>query len=199
VIDNHSVRFFDAQFQRQVAQREFVLNSFERLALEHVRGIVLDLGCGLGNLTLEVARQGHPVVALDASPTAIARIREVARQEGLDVEAREADVSTLTLSDEFDTIVCIGLLMFLSRTSAVALLGQLKRAVRPGGCAIVNVLVEGTTFLRMFDPRGHYLFGADELERSFADWDLLAAQREEFPAPEGSRKVFSTVVACRRL
>lgn len=198
VIDNHSVRFFDAQFKRQVAQREFGLNSFEQLALEHLRGDLLDLGCGLGNLALEAARGGHRVVALDASPTAIARIRQVAREEGLDLDAREVDLSTSGVAGEYDTVVCIGLLMFLQRDHALAVLGQLQRAVRPGGQAIVNVLTAGTTFFGMFDPRGYHLFGPNELERSFTGWHVLVAQRDEFPAPEGTRKVFSTIVARRR-
>ncbi len=196
--DSYSIRFFDAQFLQQVAQREFVLNSFEQLAVRHLRGDVLDLGCGLGNLTLEAARGGHRVVALDASPTAIARIREVAREEALDIDAREADLSASVLPGEYDTVVCIGLLMFFRRTDALALLEQLKSAVRPGGCAVVNVLTEGTTFFSMFDPRGYYLFEPDELQRKFTGWELVAARRDDFPAPEGTRKVFSTVVARRR-
>ena len=53
-----SVRFFETQFQRQVAAAEFALNPFERLALPFLNGEVLDLGCGLGNLALEAARAG---------------------------------------------------------------------------------------------------------------------------------------------
>ena len=52
----HSVRFFEAQFQRQVSSGEFELNPFERLALPYLSGEVLDLGCGLGNLAVAAAR-----------------------------------------------------------------------------------------------------------------------------------------------
>lgn len=37
-MSNHAVRFFDTQFQRQVAGGEFELNPFERLALPHLHG-----------------------------------------------------------------------------------------------------------------------------------------------------------------
>ena len=52
-----SVEFFENQFQRQVIDREFALNPFEELALQYVKGDLLDLGCGLGNLSLEAAKK----------------------------------------------------------------------------------------------------------------------------------------------
>ncbi|HEV8485578.1 MAG TPA: class I SAM-dependent methyltransferase, partial [Blastocatellia bacterium] len=79
---NRSIEFFDAQFQRQVQDGEFTLNPFERLALPYLRGQVLDLGSGLGNLTIEAARSGCSVLALDASPNAIEHVRSVAASEG---------------------------------------------------------------------------------------------------------------------
>ena len=71
---NQSVDFFETQFQRQVRDREYALNPFEALALDYLRGSVLDFGSGIGNLSLEAGRRGHRVTAVDASPTAVARI-----------------------------------------------------------------------------------------------------------------------------
>ena len=68
-----SVEFFEAEFQKQVSTRDFALNPFEEAALPHVSGRVLDLACGLGNLSVAAARCGCEVVAVDASPTAIER------------------------------------------------------------------------------------------------------------------------------
>ena len=42
--------------------------------------------------------------------------------------------------------------MFFARRDALAGLDAVANAVRPGGHAIVNVLVEGTTYRDMFDP-----------------------------------------------
>jgi tellurite methyltransferase len=44
---NRSIDFFDTQFRKQVANRDFALNPFESAVLPFVRGRVLDLGCGL--------------------------------------------------------------------------------------------------------------------------------------------------------
>ncbi len=82
---NRSVEFFELQFQQQVEIEEYALNPFETLALDFLTGSVLDLGSGLGNLSLEAGRRGHKVVAVDASSTAVARINSDAQREALSV------------------------------------------------------------------------------------------------------------------
>jgi tellurite methyltransferase len=194
-IDNKSVKFFDAQFQRQVRDQEYALNPFEILALDYVKGSVLDLGCGLGNLSLEAGRRGHRVVAVDASPTAVARINQDAQREGLPVRGIQADIENWTIDESYDTIVAIGLLMFFRHETALRLLSSIQGHVKPGGRAIVNVLIEGTTYLGMFDLDNYCLFRRNELEERFDGWSILRSRYQTFPAPEGTRKDFSTIIA----
>jgi hypothetical protein len=49
----------------------------------------------------------------------------------------------------------------------------------------------------MFDPAQHCLFGRDELLRAFDGWTLLHTAEQDFDAPRGLRKRFSTVIARR--
>lgn len=190
-----SVSFFDKQFQHQVRESDLVLNPFEQKALPHLQGVVLDYGCGLGNLALAAARRGCNVVALDGSHIAIEHLRHVAKAESLSITATEADLRTYEVRDDFDTVVCIGLLMFFDCPTAFAQLGQLQARVRLGGVAIVNVLVEGTTFHGMFDPSGHCLFARDEMRSRFAGWEILHYEYQDFPAPNDTSKSFVTVIA----
>ena len=192
---NESVAFFDEQFQRQVHQREYALNPFETMALDYLTGSILDLGSGLGNLSIEAGRRGHRVTAVDASPTAVEDINARAAREGLPVHALEADLQTWEISAQYDTILAIGLLMFFRRELALDLCAGIQEQVKPGGRAIVNVLVEGTTFLGMFDADNYYLFPPDELDACFASWKILASCHHTFPAPGQTTKCFSTVIA----
>lgn len=195
---NNSVRFFDSQFQRQLAGGDFELNPFERMTLPYLKGEVLDLGCGLGNLALEAARVGCRVTALDGSATGIARLREAALASGLAVEAREADLARYHLEREFDAIVAIGLLMFFPQDRAESLLADIVAHVRPGGVAALNVLTEGTTFLGMFEPGHYHLFPKGAMAEALSGWDILASSQDTFPGPDDTLKVFDTVIGRRR-
>lgn len=195
---SRSVDFFERQFQGQVERAEYVLNPFERAILPYLRGQVLDLGCGLGNLALAAAQAGCAVSALDASTTGIADLAKRAAGLGVPLDARVADLRRFEASRQYDCVVCVGLLMFLPCSEARAVLGQIRGAVRPGGLAAVNVLVAGTTYLAMFDPEGYCLFERDELTAAFEGWQLLLSKHEDFPAPGETVKRFHTVVAERR-
>jgi tellurite methyltransferase len=194
--DNKSIAFFEGQFQKQVQDQEYVLNPFEILAFDYIKkGSVLDLGCGLGNLSLEAGRRGHHVVAVDASPTAVARVNKDAEREGLPVRGIQADIENWNITELYDTIVVIGLFMFFRHETALKLLTATQEHVKPGGRAIVNVLIEGTTYLGMFDPDNYCLFRRNELEEWFDGWSILESRYQTFPAPEGTRKDFSTIIA----
>lgn len=192
---NRSVEFFDSQFRKQAEKAEYVLNPFELAVLPYLKGEVLDLGCGLGNLAMAAARAGCVVTAVDASPGGIEDLARRAAAEGLPVNARVADLRGYEASTKYDAVTCIGLLMFFGCEEARAALAHVLESVRPGGIAAINVLVEGTTFKGMFDPAGHCLFARDELLEAMAGWQVLLSRHEDFPAPEATVKRFHTVLA----
>lgn len=192
---DRGIEFFERQFKRQAGEAAPELNPFERIALPHLRGRVLDFGCGMGLLALAAARAGCRVTALDASPAAVDYLRQAARAQGLAIDVQQADLRGYVPGAYFDSIVSIGLLMFFDCAAAQRSLATLQQRLRPGGSMIVNVLVEGTTYIDMFDPASHCLFARDALDRAFAGWQVLSSTRDDFPAPGGLLKSFSTVVA----
>ena len=193
--NNKSISFFDRQFQQQVQNSDFQLNPFELAALPHLRGRVLDFGCGLGNLAVAAAQRGCSVLALDASPAAIAHLRQRAATESLPIEAVEADLRTHEIGEDFDGVVAIGLLMFFDCPTARRVLSMLQARVRPGGIAVINVLVEGTTWLDMFDAEKCCLFARGEMAERFAGWEILHSEFRDFDAPDRRVKSFVTLIA----
>lgn len=188
-----SVQFFDRQFERQVREGDYALNPFERAILPYLHGEVLDLGCGLGNLALAAAQAGCQVTALDASPSGIADLAR--RGKGLPIRAFSADLRDYVPERQYDCVVAIGLLMFFACEDARRQLVTIRNAVQSGGIAAINVLVQGTTYLDMFDPAGYCLFGRDELSAAFAGWQVVLSRHEDFPAPGNALKRFHTLVA----
>lgn len=194
---NLTIGFFDSQFKRQVTAGEYALNPFEQAILPFVSGDVLELGCGLGNLSMAAALEGCRVVALDASPTAVADLARRAAEQGLPITARQADLRNIDMQGYFDTVVAIGLFMFFPKETARRGITRVKELTRPGGLAAVNVLVEGTTYLDMFEPDAYYLFSENELPDFFTGWALEYLKYESFPAPKNTVKRFCTLAARR--
>lgn len=195
--DNKSIAFFDEQFRHQARDGALTLNPFEVLALPYLRGEVLDFGCGMGNLAFAAAKSGCKVTALDASPAAIEHVQARAAAEGAPVLASLADLRDYAVSGEYDCIVCIGLLMFFDCPCAFTVLSDLQSHVRPGGIAVVNVLVEGTTYVEMFDPAGFCLFTSEEIRSRFAGWNVIRSESADFEAPGQTVKRFFTLIAAK--
>lgn len=93
---------------------------------------VLDVATGSGNAALAAARCGCEVVGLDYVPALLARGRERAAAERLDVRFVEGDAEALPFADgAFDAVVSIYGAMFAPDAPRVA--AELLRVVRPGG------------------------------------------------------------------
>ena len=194
-----SIEFFDTQFRSQPLDAALKLNPFEVSALSYLRGEVLDFGCGMGNLAFAAAAQGCSVTAIDGSSAAVDHIRARAAAEAAQVSTAIADLRTYQISSDYDSVVAIGLLMFFDCPTAFKILAELQGHVRPGGHAVVNVLVKGTTYLDMFEQESHCLFEPSDLEARFAGWSVKLSELSQFEAPGGTRKCFSTVIARKPL
>jgi len=93
---------------------------------------VVDIGAGAGGAALELARRGHKVTAIDASPAMIAQATDLADAQGLPLEAFVMDGQKLELPDaSFDAGLSVfGIILF---PDAAAGLAELRRVVRAKG------------------------------------------------------------------
>jgi tellurite methyltransferase len=192
---NRSVAFFERQFRQQIGERDFKLNPFELDVLPHLTGRVLDFGCGLGNLAMAAAERGCSVLALDASPAAIEYLRQRAAAAKLPIEAIEADLRDYRIDGDFDCVVSIGLLMFFDCATSLRTVSMLQERVRPGGIAVINTLIEGTSYFDIFQPGSYCLLARDELRQHFFGWDILHLEYRDFEAPGQTIKSFVTLIA----
>ena len=70
-----------------------------------VRGRVLDLGCGTGELAVFFARRGFEVVGVDPEPAAVKAARAKAEAAGVGVDLRVGSALDLSPLGRFDTIL----------------------------------------------------------------------------------------------
>ena len=128
----------DAEHQRLIRQAQLFAGLTERLFREAGIGAgmrVLDIGCGVGDVSMLAARLTGPsggVVGVDRDAKALARARERAAASGFEnVTFLQADVADLPRGEPFDASVGRFILMFLP--DPVGVLKDLRALVRPGG------------------------------------------------------------------
>jgi len=100
---------------------------------------VLEIGCGAGHLTLELARCGLRVEAVDASQAMVESTAAQAAEEGLSqlVSARLADVHALPFeSGDFDLVIAVGLIPWLHSPDEA--IQEMARVLRPAGQLILT-------------------------------------------------------------
>jgi len=98
---------------------------------------ILDLGCGDGALTEQLAANGAIVTGVDSSPSML----EAARARGLTVELQSAD--TLPYRHQFDAVFSNAALHWLSSDRQPALLAGVARALVPGGRFVAEMGGQG--------------------------------------------------------
>ena len=82
-----------------------IMFSQQRLLDIKPQAHVLDLGCGVGRHSLELARQGFRVTGVDRTHRYLEQATENATQEGLNIEFIQDDMRTFCRPDTYDTVI----------------------------------------------------------------------------------------------
>jgi ubiquinone/menaquinone biosynthesis C-methylase UbiE len=101
---------------------------------------VLDVACGHGRITRELARRGADVTGIDISAGLISKARETEQNEPLGIRYIRADVTTSAVlgNAEFDAATCnFGLSDIDALDAAIA---AVSRALRPRGSFTFSIL-----------------------------------------------------------
>ena len=101
---------------------------------------VLDLGCGPGLYAARLAEKGLQVTGVDYSRRSIDYATQYAAEHQLDIHYRYQDYLTLKDENQFEAVLLIyGDLCPLSPTQRQTLLGNVRRALKPGGHFVLDV------------------------------------------------------------
>jgi len=117
---------------------------------------ILDLCCGQGRASLELARRGFGnVEGLDRSRYLIQKARALSKKENLSVKFREGDARKLPYqADSFDVVMVLGNSFgyFESAREDVRVLKEIFRVLKPWGKLLIDV-TDGEYLKRKFQPR----------------------------------------------
>ena len=158
----------DSVQYRYVAKRD--AQTFLPFPLPHLHaGLdILDAGCGVGSIALDIAPRIAPgrIVGIDIDPAQIEAARRSAVERGVDnIEFETASVYELPLADaSFDIVYANAVLMHVRER--VRALVEMRRVLRPGGLAAVSDDDHSTAAISPDSP---------ELRRVVHLWDRVIA------------------------
>jgi ubiquinone/menaquinone biosynthesis C-methylase UbiE len=126
---------FDADFGHSIR------TAAERAAWDRILDLVvggrgtldaLDVGCGTGFLSLELARRGHRVTGIDFAPQMLAEARKKAAAQGVAVRFEAGDAEQLPFAEgSFDLVMTRHVLWTLPHPEQA--IDEWIRVLRPGG------------------------------------------------------------------
>ena len=121
-----------------VGEVDFVVEALQLQGHERV----LDLACGFGRHSIELARRGYSVVGIDITADYIEYARNQAENERLDVEFIHSDVIDVRYDDEFDVVLnmadgAIG--SFRTEEENLRLFDIISSVLKPGGKHVMGV------------------------------------------------------------
>ena len=126
---------------------------------------VLDVPCGIGRLTLPMARMGLAMTGVDFTPAFLRRGRRQARLQGLGVRFIQSDMREVDFDGEFDGVFnWFGSFGYFSDADNLEFCRRAFRALKPGG----RFLVEGpnkTYVLSHFRARHEDVIGKVRVEQ----------------------------------
>lgn len=96
----------------------YMENSFTKNTIEEVNFIleelglppgshILDVGCGTGRHSVELAKRGYKVTGIDISAGMLSEAKKAASKAGVEVEWVHSDASKFTSSRSFDASICL--------------------------------------------------------------------------------------------
>lgn len=104
---------------------------------------ILDIGCGTGRHSIELARRGYTVVGIDLSESLLQRAREKASGQNLPIVFQKQDARNLPFSQEFDLAImlCEGAFPLMETDEMnFQILQNAANALKPNGKLIFTTL-----------------------------------------------------------
>ncbi|MBP6835862.1 MAG: methyltransferase domain-containing protein [Kofleriaceae bacterium] len=102
---------------------------------------LLDLGCGYGRHSMELAARGYQVVGLDLSLPLLLRGADEAQRRGLSINFVHGDMRELDFESQFDGVFCVfSTFGYFDEETNKKTAANMARALKPGARAVIEIL-----------------------------------------------------------
>lgn len=167
-------------------------NAFLKAQARRLRSgdAALAVADGEGRNGVWLAEQGLDVLAIDFSPTALAKSRALAAERGVRLRTEVADVTTwLWPTEAYDVIAAI-FVQFVTPAERSALFANIKRALKPGGLLLMQGYRPEQLRYRTGGPQeAERMYTRALLEAAFGDMAQIEIFEHDSVISEGTSHV----------
>ena len=179
--NGHATVYLKNSFTKNtIAEIDFLLDEL-RLA---PGSRILDVGCGTGRHSVELARRGFKMTGVDISSEMLAEGKKAATKAGVRIEWIQSDATRFTTKGQFDAAICLceGAFGLLGTGDDpiehdLSILRRIHSALKPEARLVMTVL-NGCRMLRKFSPE-------DVKEGRFNPTTLSESHTIEADTPDG--------------
>ena len=149
---------------------------------------VLDIGCGEGKDAVFLARNGYIVSGLDATDNGIEKGKQLAEKCDVSVDFFKADMADFRLKENYDIILCSGVMHFVKPEYRNDIFQNLKKHTTQNGIHAMNVFVEKPFIASPPDKvqgEDRFRWKSGELFIHYHDWLLHKVDEVVFDCNSG--------------
>lgn len=140
LFENYAVNYDKESFtQGTIGECDFIEKEIEY----NKQVEILDIGCGTGRHSIELAKRGYQVVGIDLSESMLQRAKQKAVAENLQINFEKHDARKLTYLSQFDLVIMLcegGFSLMETDQMNFQILQNAANALKPKGKLIFTTL-----------------------------------------------------------
>lgn len=183
--DGHAPEYMDNVFTKNTpAEVDFII---QELGLSK-GNTILDMGCGTGRHSIELARRGYRMTGVDISSGMLAEAKKAADRAGVKVEWIHSDATEFKSQKKFDAALCLceGAFGLLGADDdplehELSILRSINQALKPEAKVIFTV-INGLASARKYSQQ-------DVEKGKFDPTAMTGTYLMELETPEGKREI----------
>ena len=136
--------------ERTSKEIDFVVNAAGLVPQDRI----LDVACGHGRHSIELARRGFTVVGLDYSTVFLEKAKADAEKAGVKVDFIQGNMKELPFNQDFDVVLLLFTSFgYFSNQENQEVFSQIRKSLKPNGRFLIDV-ISGEAVIKRFNREG---------------------------------------------